>query len=238
MLLSVIIPAYNEANTIAHVIQAVEAVDLRPLGLEKEIIIVDDGSTDQTPEVLKSWDSSPAVRLHRHEQNRGKGSAQRTGLGLARGDIILFQDADLEWNPQDYPPLLQPIVNGQADIVYGSRFLSRSRPATISLQNYWANLFLSRLSSTLNGLKISDLYTGYKVFRAAALKGLVIRESRFGIEVELTAWVARQIKKSNYRYLEVPVGYTARDKASGKKIGWKDGFRALLCLLKYNRSSS
>jgi glycosyltransferase involved in cell wall biosynthesis len=233
-----VIPVYNEAPTLKEAIQRVTAVDL-----DKEIIIVDDGSTDGSREMLmelrdkglESWLPQPGVRrggndvrVHLQPFNQGKGAALRTGFELATGDIVVIQDADLEYDPQDIRHLIQPIVDGIADVSFGSRFIGTPRRALY----FWHTLMnrgLTLASNMLNDLNLTDMETCYKAFRGEVVKQLRIEEDRFGIEPELTAKVA----KMNLRIYEVPVSYRGRTYAEGKKIGWKDGVRATYCIVKY-----
>jgi glycosyltransferase involved in cell wall biosynthesis len=233
-----VIPVYNEAPTLKEAIQRVTAVDL-----DKELIIVDDGSTDGSREMLmelrdkglESWLPQPGVRrggndvrVHLQPFNQGKGAALRTGFELATGDIVVIQDADLEYDPQDIRHLIQPIVDGIADVSFGSRFIGTPRRALY----FWHTLMnrgLTLASNMLNDLNLTDMETCYKAFRGEVVKQLRIEEDRFGIEPELTAKVA----KMNLRIYEVPVSYRGRTYAEGKKIGWKDGVRATYCIVKY-----
>lgn len=219
MKLSVIIPVYNEVETIGETITRVKRVDI-----EKEIIVVDDCSTDGTRELLKK---ASDIKLDFHECNMGKGMAIRSALGLATGDIIVIQDADLEYNPDDYHILIEPIITGKADVVYGSRFL-KSKPK-MRLGNYIANRVLAIASNILFGSHITDEATCYKAFRADLIKNLPLTCRRFEFCPEVTA----KILRSGVRIAEVPIRYTARNWAQGKKIGWWDGVVALWTLIKY-----
>jgi len=219
---SVVMPVYNEARTIRSIIDRVLAVDL-----DKELIVVDDGSTDGTRAILSEI-HEPRVRVHLQPANRGKGAALRAGFQQATGDVIIVQDADLEYNPEEYPLLLKPITDGHADVVYGSRFLAG--PHRVHLfWHYAGNRFLTLLSNMLSNINLTDMETCYKVFRRQVLDGLALRSDRFGFEPEFTMKVARR----GWRIYEVPVSYHGRDYAQGKKINWKDGFAAIWCIVKY-----
>jgi glycosyltransferase involved in cell wall biosynthesis len=226
--LSVVIPVYNEIDTLDEILRRV-----REVAIDKEIILVDDGSTDGTRERLQALQSDPDVRVVFQPQNRGKGAAVRAGFLLARGDIVLIQDADLEYDPSDYPRLIQPILDGQADVVYGSRFL---RPETRRVLSFWhslANRVLTTLSNFFTDLHLTDMETCYKVFRREIIQELAprLKQNRFGIEPEITAKLARR----GHRIYEVAIGYNARTRLQGKKIGWRDGINALWCILRYWR---
>ena len=224
-LLSVIIPAYNELATIGEILRRV-----REAPFDKEILVVDDGSTDGTAEEAERHQDQ-STRLLRHERNMGKGAAVRAGIAAARGRIILIQDADLEYNPKEYERLLQPILDGQADVVYGSRFLGGPHRVCY-FWHYVANKLLTLLSNALSNVNLTDLETGYKVFRREVLEDLPLREDRFGIEVELTQKIARR----HWRIYEVPIAYYGRTYDEGKKIHFKDGLWALRCILRYGLS--
>ncbi len=225
--LSVVIPAYNERQTIAEIIQRVAASPV-----PKEIIVVDDASTDGTRETLQElidkYDDELNIRAIFHPHNQGKGAALRTGFAAATGDCIVVQDADLEYDPVDYPRLLHPLIDGRADVVYGSRFLGG--PARTHL--FWhrvGNWLLTLASNMTTNLNLTDMETGYKMFRREVLAGIVIRQNRFGVEPELTAKFARR----RLRFYEVPISYAGRDYAEGKKIGMTDGLVAVWCILRY-----
>lgn len=222
MKLSVVIPVYNEAGTIREIIQRVLAAPS-----EKEVIVVDDGSTDGTREILRREAPNGVVVLFQ-DSNRGKGAALRAGFQKVTGDIVLVQDADLEYDPAEYPRLLKPIVDGRADVVYGSRFSGETH-RVLFFWHYVGNRFLTMLSNMLTNLNLSDMETCYKVFRADILKRLVLRSNRFGFEPEFTAKVARL----RCRIYEVPVSYHGRGYESGKKITWKDGITAIGCIVWY-----
>lgn len=227
--LSVVIPVYNEHATIAEVIRRVEAV---PLDLERELVVIDDCSTDGTQETLRALrEQNPEglVCLF-HEKNRGKGAALRSGFSVASGDIILIQDADLEYDPAEYPKLLKPILDGKADVVYGSRFVGGEPHRVLLFWHSIGNKLLTLLSNMLTNLNLTDMETCYKVFRKEALSRIALRENRFGFEPEITAKLARQ----RLRIYEVGISYAGRTYAEGKKINWKDGFRAIWCILRYN----
>lgn len=231
--LSIVIPAYNEAPTIHRILDRIRAVELTA-GLEKEVIVVDDCSTDHTPEAVRRYmEAYPElnVRLLKHEANRGKGAALHTGIRQAGGDYLIIQDADLEYDPRDYNLLLRPMLDGFADVVYGSRFMG-GRPHRILF--FWhsiGNKFLTFLSNAFTNLNLTDMETCYKLFRTPVIKGLDLRERRFGFEPEVTAKISRV---KGIRIYEVGISYYGRTYEEGKKINWKDGFRAVYCILKYN----
>ncbi len=230
MKLSVVIPAYNERQTVEALLGRVAGAPL-PAGLELEILVVDDGSSDGTRELLRQLEDSGdvAFRLVEHPENRGKGAALRTGFAAASGDVVLVQDADLEYNPRDYPVLLQPILDDEADVVYGSRFLGGPH-RVLFFWHYVGNRFLTMLSNMFTDLNLSDMETCYKVFRTEVLRGMKLSSNRFGIEPELTAKAA----KARVRIYEVPISYHGRTYAEGKKIGWRDGVSAIWAILRYN----
>lgn len=223
VLLSVVIPVYNERATIEAVIAAV-----REQPYDLDIVIVDDGSTDGTREWLAELDV-PNVRTILHEHNRGKGAAVRTGFAHVKGDITLIQDADLECSPADFPVLLEPILEGHADVVFGSRFVGSRMRRVGSFRHAFANRMLTSLSNLMTNLNLTDMEVGYKVFKTEVLRQLDLRCDRFGIEPELTAKVARL----DCRIYEVPIAYTGRNFNEGKKIGWRDGFAALYFIFRY-----
>ena len=222
--LSVVVPVYNERATVEQLLARVRAVPL-----DKEIVVVDDGSTDGTRELLLAMQvPGSEVRLIMHERNRGKGAALRRGFDAARGTVILVQDADLEYDPADYPALLEPIQRGVADVVYGSRFLGGPH-RVLFFWHYVGNRALTTLSNVFTNLNLSDVWTCYKVFRAEVLRQVRLHENRFGFEAEITAKVAR----GGWRVYEVPISYYGRTYAEGKKITWKDGVRGVWCTLRY-----
>ena len=222
MKISVLIPAYNEEDTIAEIVARVQAIDL-----ETEIIIVDDGSTDGTQEKLQSIDNSfDNTRVLYHKENRGKGAALRTGLAAATGDVMIIQDADLEYDPRDYQNLLVPILDGRADVVYGSRFLGGPQ-RVLFFWHYVGNKFLTLLSDAFSNLNLSDMETGYKVFKKEVLNDITLKSNRFGFEPEFTMKIA----KKGFRIYEVPISYSGRTYAEGKKIGWTDGLSAIFTIL-------
>ena len=229
--LSIIIPCYNEVRHIATVLEKVIQVQLLN-NVDKEIIVVDDASTDGTDTVLEKFNQNHGfLLLCRHEKNAGKGAAIKTALQKATGSIIIIQDADLEYDPRDYNKLLGPIVEGHADVVYGSRFRGNDPHRVLFYFHTVGNKFLTFLSNLFTQINLTDMETGYKMFRADFLKGIAIRENRFGFEPEITAKISR-IK--NIRIYEVGVSYYGRTYQEGKKINWKDGIRAVYCILKYN----
>ena len=229
MKLSVIIPAYREEANILEILRRVDAEDLSALGLEKEIVVCDDGSPDDTAARVESFTPKDATLvLVRHAQNRGKGAAIRTALDAATGDIALIQDADLEYDVGDYPALLGPIVRGEADVVFGSRFRRRIWPRGMQVPNLVANLILTAAANVLFGVRITDEATCFKVFRADLLRGFDLQCERFDFCPE----VVGKIGRAGIRVHEVPIEYEARDVASGKKIRWTDGVEALATLIK------
>ncbi len=245
-LVSIVIPVYNERKTIETIVCRVQNVEI-----PKELIIVDDGSTDGTgewllerfgqvpsdeEEIQKEFGESSAncsrVRVLTHQHNQGKGAALKTGFLHARGSIVIVQDADLEYNPEDYPQLLEPLETDRADVVYGSRFSVASN-GKWTLGSYLGNKVITTLTNAATGLSLTDVWTGYKVFKKEVLNDIVLNESRFEMELELTIKVAQR----RWRVLEVPISYIPRSKAEGKKIRWRDGIQAMKTLYRYSHSS-
>ena len=223
MRISIVIPVYNEASTIAEVVARVQSTPY-----DTEIVIVDDASTDGTRDVLKELDGKGGVAVLLHDRNQGKGAALRTGFTHVTGDIVIIQDADLEYDPGDYAKLLEPILNDKADVVYGSRFMGGPRRVLL----FWhsmGNMLLTLLSNALTNLNLTDMETCYKAFRAPILKDLRFKSNRFGFEPEFTAKVARL----GCRIYETPITYSGRTYAEGKKIGWKDGVAALYAIIRF-----
>lgn len=233
MKLSIIIPAYNEENTILHILEKIMQVCLIN-DIKKEIILVDDCSRDNTEKKIKDFiskNSSADIKYFRHEQNKGKGATIRTGIEKATGDVIIVQDADLEYDPEEYNLLIKPITDNFADVVYGSRFAG-GRPHRILF--FWhsiGNKFLTFISNMFSNLNLSDMETCYKMFRADIIKRIKLKENRFGFEPEITAKIA---KIKGIRIYEVGISYYGRTYAEGKKIKWIDGLRAMYCIFKYN----
>jgi glycosyltransferase involved in cell wall biosynthesis len=223
-LLSVVIPVYNEHATVLEIVRRVLAVDL-PI----EVLVVDDCSTDGTRMLLEKLDSRPQVRIFYHDRNQGKGAAVRTGIAQASGSVVLIQDADLEYDPGEYSRLIRPLVSGEADVVYGSRYLAGA-PAGQLWRHRVANRLLTWLSNRLTRLKLTDMETCYKIFRREALAGIEIQQNRFGLEPELTAKIARR----GCRVVELPIDYHCRRASEGKKIGWRDAVNALYCIVRYS----
>ena len=224
MKVSIVIPCYNERATIKKIVEAVRAAPIE----NKEIIVVDDGSRDGTQIVLKDI-SNVVDQVIYHPTNRGKGAALRSGFAAATGEIILIQDADLEYNPEDYPTLLEPLLSGKADAVFGSRFMGGQPHRVLFFWHMIGNRFLTLLSNMFTNLNLTDVQTGYKAFTASTIKPVKIEEDRFGIESELVAKIAKQ----RCRIFEVGISYYGRTYEEGKKIGWRDGFRALYAIVKY-----
>lgn len=231
--LSIIIPAYNEGPTIHHILDKVKAVDLLN-GISKEIIIVNDYSTDDTEDAIKKYiTENPDIEIqyYKHEKNKGKGAALHTGIEKATGEYLIIQDADLEYDPEEYNVLLKPAVDGVADVVYGSRFMGGNAHRILFFWHTIGNRFLTRLSNMFTNLNLSDMETCYKLFRSDVIKGLKLKEKRFGFEPEVTAKVSRV---KGIRIYEVGISYYGRTYEEGKKIKAIDGFRAIYCILKYN----
>jgi glycosyltransferase involved in cell wall biosynthesis len=226
--LSILIPVFNEAKTIVPVLEMVSRAPTA--GLEKELVIVDDGSTDGTREILEKLDGAEySAKIYFHAKNQGKGAALRTAQSHATGDVILIQDADMEYSPEEYPNLLKPILDGHADVVYGSRLSGGKVTRAFHFTHYLGNKFLSLLTNVLYNSTLTDMETCYKVFRSEIFKRVVIRSNRFEFEPEITAKVLKQ----GVRIYELPISYFGRDYSEGKKITWKDGFGAIWALVKY-----
>jgi glycosyltransferase involved in cell wall biosynthesis len=224
MKLSVIIPVYNERNTIQEVLRRVRQVDLGDI--DKEIIVVDDGSTDGTHDIL-SMEGDSTTRIEHHQQNQGKGAAISTGIKLVTGDLVIFQDADLEYDPEDFRRLLDPVLKGKAEVVYGSRFTGERR--NMLFWHFLGNRFLSFLTNLLYNTTLSDMETCYKLFKREIIQDIEIKSKRFDVEPEVTA----KILKKKIRIYEVPISYAGRELEEGKKITWHDGLPALWALIKY-----
>jgi glycosyltransferase involved in cell wall biosynthesis len=231
--LTIVIPAYNEARTIHRILDRIALVDL-PDGLGKEVIVVNDCSRDATQDVLEAYrDAHPELPLTlvRHEVNQGKGAALHTGIRRATGEYLIVQDADLEYDPREYALLLRPILEGFADVVYGSRFMGGKPHRILFFWHTIGNRLLTFLSNMCTNLNLTDMETCYKLFRTDIIQSLPLKEKRFGFEPEVTARIARV---PNIRIYEVGISYYGRTYAEGKHIGWKDGFRAIYCIVKYN----
>ncbi|MFC1498197.1 glycosyltransferase family 2 protein [Verrucomicrobiota bacterium] len=227
MKLSIVIPVYNESSTLEEIVKRVMAVDA---GMDKEIVLIDDCSVDGTRDILEKLKKDHQDwKFVFHEQNSGKGAALRSGFAAATGDIVLIQDADLEYDPAEYPSLLAPITNGHADVVYGSRFLGGGAHRVVYFWHYVGNKLITTLSNMATNLNLTDVEVCYKVFRKQVFENIEIKENRFGFEIEITAKLA----KGKWKIYEVPISYYGRSYEEGKKITWKDGVRALWCILKY-----
>jgi len=223
--LTVVIPVYNEVGTVDRVMAAVEAVPL-----PKEIVLVDDGSTDGSREKLKTWEGREGVVVLYHDRNRGKGAAIRTAVAAATRAVVVIQDADLEYDPREYPNLLEPIADGRADVVYGSRFVGSDAHRVLYFWHAVGNKLLTLLSNMMTNVNLTDMETCYKMFRREVIQGIELEEDRFGFEPEVTAKVAQ----GGWRIYEVGISYAGRTYEEGKKIGWRDGLRAVWCIVKYN----
>ena len=223
--LSVIIPVYNEVETLDEIMLAVSAIPV-----EKEIILVDDGSTDGSREKLQQFENQAGIKVLYHDRNQGKGMAIRTGLAEVEKDLVIIQDADLEYDPREILGLMQPILAGKADVVYGSRFVGAAPHRVLYFWHSIGNQLLTLLSNMLSDLNLTDMETGYKLFRREVIQSIELKESRFGFEPEITAKIA----KGHWRIYEMGISYSGRTYEEGKKIAWQDGFRAIWCVLKYN----
>jgi glycosyltransferase involved in cell wall biosynthesis len=229
--ISIVVPCYNESKTLETIIGRVLVADVS--GLDREIIVVDDGSQDDSVNIAKSLaERHPNIHVLEHKLNQGKGAALRTGFRAASGDIILVQDADLEYSPGDYPKLLAPILDDRADVVYGSRFRSGSEMRVLLFWHNVGNSALTLMSNMMTNLNLTDMETCYKVFRREVIQAITIQEDRFGFEVEITAKIARLPVRP--RIYEVGISYSGRTYNEGKKITWKDGIRAVWCIFRYN----
>jgi glycosyltransferase involved in cell wall biosynthesis len=230
VLLSIVMPVFNEVSVVQEAIRRVQEVDLPP-GVERELIVVDDCSTDGTVVLLRELDGQQGVRTLFHEQNRGKGAALRTGFAAAAGEFILIQDADLEYDPRDIPTLLEPVLDGDADVVYGSRFITADAHRVLYYWHYVANRSLTGVCNMITNLNLTDMEVCYKLIRRELLERIRLRENRFGFEPEVTIKLARL--KPRPRFWEVGISYAGRTYQEGKKIGFSDGLRALWCLVRY-----
>lgn len=230
--ISIVVPALNEKNTLNKIIEAIE--NAKVFGLDKEIILVDDGSTDGTREILKKYENKYKVIYHK--KNRGKGAALKTGFRNSLGDIIIIQDADLEYDPNEYESMIEPIIVNKADVILSSRFLSSKPHRVLYFWHYIGNKIITTFSNMLTNLNLTDIESGYKVFNRGILDQVYpqLRSKRFGFEPEVVARCAKLARKNKCRIYEVGISYAGRTYEEGKKIGWKDGFEAIWCIIRYN----
>lgn len=228
-MLTVVVPCYNEIDTIEEILRQIQSA---PVDLMREVIVVDDYSTDGTRDALVRIreDTNLISKLILHDENHGKGAAIRSAWPYILGDILIIQDADLEYSPLEYGSLIEPIISGDADVVYGTRFITTHKRRVLFFWHYIGNIFLTLLSNMFTNLNLTDMETCYKVFRMSKVRGLILVENRFGFEPEITAKIA----KMKCRIYEVGISYRGRNYAEGKKIGWRDGFRAIYCIFRYN----
>lgn len=224
--LSVVVPVFNELQWVREIVRRIRAVPI-----PTEIILIDDFSTDGTREILRELEKDADIRVYYHDKNRGKGAALRTGFAAATGDVVLVQDADLEYDPAEYPRLIQPIVDGRADVVFGSRFIGENH-RVLYFWHYVANKMLTMLSNFFTNLNLTDMETCYKVFRREVIQGITLKSNRFGFEPEVTAKIAKK-KDPAWRIYEIPISYSGRTYEEGKKIRAKDGINALYCIIRY-----